>query len=109
MSGMRISVHRRAHRHFDYHHIMDVGEVDVAIAPVAAAMGEPARVRMLYRLADGRARTSTELAMMAGVTPPTASAHLQRLLALHLVTVVAQGKHRTTGWIGRRWRPRSKP
>ncbi len=67
---------------------------DVAVAPIAAAIGEPARARMLYSLVDGRARTSTELAVVAGVTPSTASVHLQRLRAQRLVKVVAQGKHR---------------
>ena len=49
---------------------------------------------MLYCLADGRARTSTELAMIAEVTPSTASVHLQRLKERRLVKVFAQGKHR---------------
>jgi DNA-binding transcriptional ArsR family regulator len=68
--------------------------VDEAVAPIAAAIGEPARTRMLYCLIDGRARTSTELAVLAGVTPSTASAHLGRLEAVRLVNVTAQGKHR---------------
>ena len=49
---------------------------------------------MLYCLADGRARTSTELAVVAEVTPSTASVHLQRLKSQRLVKVFAQGKHR---------------
>jgi DNA-binding transcriptional ArsR family regulator len=49
---------------------------------------------MLYCLADGRAHTSTELAVVAEVTPSTASVHLQRLKAQRLVTMFAQGKHR---------------
>jgi hypothetical protein len=49
---------------------------------------------MLYSLLDGRARTSTELAVVADVTPSTASVHLQRLKTLRLVKVLAQGKHR---------------
>jgi DNA-binding transcriptional ArsR family regulator len=49
---------------------------------------------MLYCLVDGRARTSTELAMVAGVTPATASVHLQRLKTQQLVRVRSQGKHR---------------
>jgi DNA-binding transcriptional ArsR family regulator len=67
---------------------------DAAVAPIAAAIGEPARARMLYCLLDGRARTSTELAVVAGVTPSTASVHLQRLNARRLVKVAPQGKHR---------------
>jgi DNA-binding transcriptional ArsR family regulator len=67
---------------------------DAAISAVAAAIGEPARARMLCCLMDARARTSTELAIVAGVTPSTASVHLQRLRAQRLVKVFAQGKHR---------------
>lgn len=61
---------------------------------MAAAIGEPARARMLYSLVDGRARTATELAAVAEVTPSTASVHLQRLRSQRLVGVNAQGKHR---------------
>ena len=67
---------------------------DLAASSVAAAIGEPARARMLYCLVDGRARTATELAMLAGVSPSTASVHLQRLKAQRLVKLFAQGKHR---------------
>jgi DNA-binding transcriptional ArsR family regulator len=73
---------------------MTAHDPDAAVAPIAAAIGEPARARMLYCLIDGRARTSTELAVVAGVTPSTASVHLQRLKARQLVRVLAQGKHR---------------
>src|SRR5262245_46066197 len=79
---------------FVYHQIMNVMESDAAVAPIAAAIGEPARARMLYTLVDGRARTATELATFAEVTPSTASVHLQKLTALRLVRVSAQGKHR---------------
>ena len=61
---------------------------------IAAAIGEPARARILYCLMDGRARTSTELAVVAEVSPSTASAHLNRLKAAELVRVLVQGKHR---------------
>jgi DNA-binding transcriptional ArsR family regulator len=67
---------------------------DAAVSKIAAAIGEPARARMLYSLDDGRARSSTELAMLAEITPSTASVHLQRLTAQRLVKVLAQGKHR---------------
>ena len=68
--------------------------LDAAASRIAAAIGEPARARMLYCLVDGRARTSTELAMVAEVRPSTASVHLQRLKKERLVKVLAQGKHR---------------
>ena len=70
------------------------GHDDTAVSEVAAAIGEPARARMLYCLIDGRARTSTELAVVADVTASTASVHLQRLKTQRLVKVLAQGKHR---------------
>ena len=68
--------------------------MDDAAARIAAAIGEPARARMLYCLMDHRARTGTELAVVAEVSPSTASVHLSRLKAERLVRVVAQGKHR---------------
>jgi len=41
--------------------------------------------RMLFCLMDGHARTSTELAVVAGVSPSTASVHLDRLKSAALV------------------------
>jgi len=73
---------------------MNVEHPDVAGSRIAAAIGEPARARMLYCLADGHARTSTELAAVSEVSPSTASVHLNRLKAERLVKVFAQGKHR---------------
>ncbi len=67
---------------------------DAAASRIAAAIGEPARARILYSLMDGRARTATELAAVAEVGAPTASSHLNRLIAEHLVKVLTQGKHR---------------
>ena len=49
---------------------------------------------MLYCLMDGHARTSTELSVVAEVSPSTASVHLQRLKTARLVRVLVQGKHR---------------
>ena len=71
-----------------------IADHDTAASSIAAAIGEPARARMLYSLVDGRARTATELAAVADVTPATASVHLQRLKAQQLVRVAAQGKYR---------------
>ena len=81
--------------HFVYHQSMDVNlHPDEAVSTIAAAIGEPARARMLYCLMDGHARTSTELAVVAGVSPSTASVHLQRLKSANLVRAIDQGKHR---------------
>lgn len=69
-------------------------DTDRAVARIAAAIGEPARARILFCLMDRRARTSTELAVVAEVAPSTASAHLARLHRAGLVTIVTQGRHR---------------
>ena len=66
----------------------------MTVHTIAAAIGEPARERMLYCLMDGHARTSTELAVVADVSPSTGSVHLNRLKAAGLVKVSVQGKHR---------------
>jgi DNA-binding transcriptional ArsR family regulator len=68
--------------------------VEIATARIAAAIGEPARARMLFTLLDGRARTSTELALVADVSPSTASAHLARLRDANLLLLKVQGRHR---------------
>jgi DNA-binding transcriptional ArsR family regulator len=73
---------------------MIAGDHDDAASRIAAGIGEPARARMLYCLMDNRARTSTELAAVADVSPSTASAHLNRLMAARLIRVQVQGKHR---------------
>jgi DNA-binding transcriptional ArsR family regulator len=83
------------HQHFVYHQTMSADlSSDAAVSRIAAAIGEPARARMLYCLLDNRARSSTELAVVAGVSPSTASVHLSRLANEQLIRVVAQGKHR---------------
>ncbi|HEY2152203.1 MAG TPA: helix-turn-helix transcriptional regulator [Vicinamibacterales bacterium] len=73
---------------------MNVEQPDAAVARIAAAIGEPARARMLYCLLDGHARTSTELSVVGDVSPSTASVHLGRLKDEQLVMMVSQGKHR---------------
>ncbi|MGA9853762.1 MAG: metalloregulator ArsR/SmtB family transcription factor [Gammaproteobacteria bacterium] len=73
---------------------MDVEPTDAMVSRISAAIAEPARTRMLYCLMDGRARTSTELGIVAEVSPSTASVHLARLKEQQLVEVVTQGKYR---------------
>ena len=73
---------------------MDAAGADAAVSSIAAAIGEPARARILFCLMDGHARTSTELAVVAEVSPSTTSVHLNRLRAERLITVLVQGKHR---------------
>lgn len=73
---------------------MDAGSYDAPIAAIAGAIAEPARARMLCLLLDGHARTSTELATVAGVSASTASVHLAKLTERRLVKVLPQGRHR---------------
>src|SRR6201995_4150155 len=80
---------------------MNVEQPDAAVARIAAAIGEPARARMLYCLLDGHARTSTELAVGGQVSPSTASAHLNRLIEEKLMKSMVQGKHRYYSLAGR--------
>jgi DNA-binding transcriptional ArsR family regulator len=88
--------------HFVYHQTMNVERhTDTDVSAIAAAIGEPARARMLFSLMDGHARTSTELAVLAGVGPSTASVHLRRLKQVRLVKVLFQGKHRFYSLEGR--------
>jgi DNA-binding transcriptional ArsR family regulator len=81
------------YRQFVPDHIMDA-HADNHLARLAGAIAEPARARMLCALLDGHARTSTELSVVAEVSPSTASAHLARLKDERLVLQLAQGKHR---------------
>jgi len=74
---------------------------DAEIAPVAALLADRARAAMLVAMLDGRPLAAGELARQAGVSPATASAHLARLLAGGLVTVVRQGRHRYYRLAGR--------
>ena len=63
-------------------------------ATVAALSGDPARAAMLQALMDGRALTASELVRVAGITPQTASGHLNRMTATGLLSVEKQGRHR---------------
>lgn len=67
---------------------------DIEASMIAAAIGEPARARMLYCLVDGQARTSTDLSVVAQVSPSTASVHLSRLVTARLIKLSIRGKHR---------------
>jgi DNA-binding transcriptional ArsR family regulator len=64
------------------------------LAWIASVVGDPARLRILLALMDGRARTAKELAFLARIAAPTASGHLAKLLDSRLVAVEPQGRHR---------------
>jgi DNA-binding transcriptional ArsR family regulator len=67
---------------------------DVDVASVAGLIGDRARYAMLRALMDGSERPAGELARVAGVSPATATGHLQRLVAGGLVGVRSCGRHR---------------
>jgi DNA-binding transcriptional ArsR family regulator len=61
---------------------------------VAALVGDTARATMLAALMGGQALTASELAYLAGVTRPTASEHLVKLVTARLIAVTRQGRFR---------------
>jgi len=64
------------------------------IAIVAQLLGDPARANMVMALMSGQALSAAELAHEAGVTPPTATGHLGKLVSLGLLKGEKQGRHR---------------
>jgi DNA-binding transcriptional ArsR family regulator len=64
------------------------------IAIVAQLLGDPARANMVMALMSGQALSAAELAHEAGVTPPTATGHLNKLVSLGLLKGEKQGRHR---------------
>lgn len=66
----------------------------LTIAAIAALIGDVARANILSALMSGKALTATELAWHAGVSAPTTSGHLAKLLDGQLISVEKQGRHR---------------
>jgi DNA-binding transcriptional ArsR family regulator len=64
------------------------------LAAIGQILGDPTRTLMLELLYDGRAWTASELARATGVTPPTASSHLAKLVDANLIAVEPSGRHR---------------
>ncbi|WFU57308.1 helix-turn-helix transcriptional regulator [Bradyrhizobium pachyrhizi] len=64
------------------------------LAELAGLIADPGRASILSRLMDGRAQTASELALVAGVTPQTASWHLSRLVERALLKVERRGPRR---------------
>jgi DNA-binding transcriptional ArsR family regulator len=80
-----------------YRRSMAAPAYDSDIAPVAALLADQARAAMLMALLPGRPLAAGELAEVAHVSAPTASAHLAKLLDGGLLTVTRQGRHRYYG------------
>ncbi|HEY4373292.1 MAG TPA: metalloregulator ArsR/SmtB family transcription factor [Burkholderiales bacterium] len=64
------------------------------LAPLGALIGDPARAAMLWTLMDGSAKPAGELAYVAGVSAPSASQHLAKLIDAGLLAQEVQGRHR---------------
>ena len=62
------------------------------LVEVAALVGDTARATMLAALMSGQALTGSELAALARVSRSTASEHLAKLVAAHLVAVTRSGR-----------------
>jgi len=67
---------------------------DADIASTAALFADPARVRILLALADGRSLAASVLAAEAGLSAQGTSAHLAKLREAGLVEVEQSGRHR---------------
>jgi len=68
--------------------------VQSGFARVAEALSDPTREAIVSALADGKAMPAGELAVIAGVSPQSASAHLQKLVDANVLSVWAQGRFR---------------
>lgn len=62
------------------------------IAAAAALLADPSRAAMVLALMDGGCRTAKKLALEAGVTPQTASAHLRKLVAANMLVWHGSGR-----------------
>jgi len=64
------------------------------ISQIATLLADPKRSAMMWALMDGSARQAEELALLAGLSPSSASAHLGRLSAGGLLNVEMRGRKR---------------
>lgn len=68
--------------------------VQPGFSNIAEALSDPAREAIVSALADGKAMPAGELAALAGVSPQSATAHLQKLVDAGVLSVWAQGRFR---------------
>lgn len=64
------------------------------ISSTAALLADPGRVAMLWALMDGSARPAGELALLAGLSPSSTSAHLTKLVEGGLLLPQSHGRNR---------------
>ncbi|AKA84286.1 MULTISPECIES: ArsR/SmtB family transcription factor [Pseudomonas] len=65
-------------------------EAAPCISQIASLLAEPKRTVMLWALMDGSAKSSEELATLAGLSPASANAHLARLAGSGLLRTEAR-------------------
>lgn len=68
--------------------------VQSGFSRIVEALGDPAREAIVSALADGKAMPAGELASLAGISPQSASAHLQKLVDANVLAVWPQGRFR---------------
>src|SRR6266478_4068603 len=68
--------------------------VQSGFSRITDALGDPAREAIVSALSDGKAMPAGELALAAGVSPQSASAHLQKLVDAKVLSVWSQGRFR---------------
>ena len=64
------------------------------ISQIATLLADPKRSAMMWALMDGTARQSEELALLAGLSPSSANAHLGRLFSGGLLKLEERGRKR---------------
>jgi DNA-binding transcriptional ArsR family regulator len=62
------------------------------VAATAALLADPSRAAMVLALMDGRSRNAKKLALDAGITAQTASAHLRKLVDARMLVAEARGR-----------------
>jgi DNA-binding transcriptional ArsR family regulator len=68
--------------------------VQSGFSRITEALGDPAREAIVSALAAGKAMPAGELACAAGISPQSASAHLQKLVDARILSVWSQGRFR---------------
>jgi DNA-binding transcriptional ArsR family regulator len=68
--------------------------IQPGFARITAALSDPAREAIVSALADGKAMPAGELAVVAGISPQSASAHLLKLVDARILSVWSQGRFR---------------
>src|SRR5262245_42626121 len=64
------------------------------VSSPASMLADPARAAIVLALMDGRSHPAKKLALDAGITPQTASAHLKKLVAARLLAWEGRGRFR---------------